>query len=538
LNLDKTSILALIVCFFSYVGYESYMNDKYPNRFKTAPPTAAKVSVSSKKEIREPVKAELNLPEEDFSEVKTASIEDLTLETPVAKYIFEQKSGGLKHLHLKNYLDDKKENPIDLITNKLELSGSSKVKQRGTFTHNVIKTENEITFWRMQGPWKISHTYTLNSNSSYGFDLVFSWKNTSQDMQELKSVVNLSSVVKDHPKNSSSFASSFVLPVKRSLITGIHKEAEWKDLKEFCSEEASEVNKNWGNQKIDYFGLDDHYFLRVLIPQSNSSYLSLTRSDNCKPQFQTYLDQGEVGPDESVRYSFKGWFGPKSLSQMQSYDEVLSSSLDYGFFATVSEWLFALLKTCFEFLGNWGLAIILMTVIVKTIFYPLTRMSAVSMHKMKVIQPEMDRIKEKHKDNPAKQQQEVMKFMSQNKVNPIKGCLPILPTMPVFIALWRVLSNSVELRHANFFGWLSDLSQKDPYYITPVLLTLVTILQQKLTPKTASMDKTQEKIMMAMPIMFGVISLQFPSGMVLYMLTNAVVSILQQQWLNKKLQTA
>ena len=194
-----------------------------------------------------------------------------------------------------------------------------------------------------------------------------------------------------------------------------------------------------------------------------------------KPHFQTYLDQGEISPGESASYSFKGWFGPKSLSKMQSYDSVLSSSLDFGFFSTVSKWLFALLKICFEFLGNWGLAIILMTIIVKTIFYPLTKMSAVSMHKLKLLQPEMDRVKEKYKDDPAKQSQEVMKFMSQHKVNPAKGCLPVLPTMPVWIALWRVLSNSVELRHASFFGWLSDLSQKDPYYITPIILILVSI---------------------------------------------------------------
>ena len=249
---------------------------------------------------------------------------------------------------------------------------------------------------------------------------------------------------------------------------------------------------------------------------------------------QIHLDQGEVLPGESVQYNFKSWLGPKVLNQIEGYHPPLKSTLDFGFFATISEWLFILLKTFFGFVGNWGVAIILMTILIKTLFYPLTKLSAVSMNKMKLLQPEMNLIKERFKDDQVKQQQETMKFMASHKINPMKGCLPILPTIPVFIAIWRVLSNSIELRHAPFMGWISDLSQEDPYFITPLILTAIMFLQQKMTPN-ASIDKTQEKIMMIIPIMFGAMSLKFPAGLVIYMLTNTIVSILQQQWLNKKL---
>jgi YidC/Oxa1 family membrane protein insertase len=538
LNFDKTSIIGLIACVLGYITYENYMNSKYPNRFKSPSPQT-KVSLETvQKPILPKVAEETAETKEDLG-ISLLSDEDLTIKTSVAEYIFDQKSGGLKHLRLSKYLDESKKNSIDLIPNNLELYGSSFFSKANNFTHNVSKQDREITFWRMEGPWKISHTYKIDSDSSYGFDLIFSWENTSSTSQELKSVVYLNSNIVGKNENQAGYLEKYAnsaLQAKKALLVGVQKDAEWKDLKEFCTED--QVGKKWNMQKIDYFGIDDHYFIKVLLPQSKFSYFSYERKNKrgCQAQMQTYLDQGEVDPGQSVNYSFKGWFGPKALSQVEAYAPVLTSCLDFGFFATVSEWLFALLQACFNFVGNWGFAIILMTIIIKTLFYPLTKITAVSMHKMKALQPEMNLIKEKFKDDPAKQQKEVMKFMSANKVNPLKGCLPILPTIPVFIAFWRVLSSSIELRHANFWGWIGDLSQKDPYYITPIILMVVMFVQQKLTPNT-SMDKTQEKIMLIMPIMFGVISLNFPAGMVLYMLTNAIVSILQQQWLNKKLQT-
>jgi YidC/Oxa1 family membrane protein insertase len=156
------------------------------------------------------------------------------------------------------------------------------------------------------------------------------------------------------------------------------------------------------------------------------------------------------------------------------------------------------------------------------------------MKRMQKFTPEINRIKEKYKDDKQAQQREMMQFLGKHKINPAKGCLPILPQIPVFIAFYNVLSQSIELRHAPFYGWIQDLSAQDPYYVTPLLLGVGMLIQQKLTPNP-TMDKTQERIMMMMPIMFTFMMLTLPAGMVLYMITNTIVSILQQQWLNRHL---
>ena len=170
----------------------------------------------------------------------------------------------------------------------------------------------------------------------------------------------------------------------------------------------------------------------------------------------------------------------------------------------------------------------------RLLFYPPTKKAATSAHKMKKFNPEMQRLRERYKDDPRTQQQEVMRFMAAHKLNPMQGCLPILPQIPVFLAFYRVLSSAIELRHAPFFGWIQDLSVADPYFVTPLLLGVGMFLQQKLTPM-AGVDKTQEKVMLAMPLIFTVMMLTLPAGMVLYMLANTVMSIAQQQWLNRKL---
>jgi YidC/Oxa1 family membrane protein insertase len=156
------------------------------------------------------------------------------------------------------------------------------------------------------------------------------------------------------------------------------------------------------------------------------------------------------------------------------------------------------------------------------------------MHKMKKLNPQMAAIKEKFKDDRARQQQELMKFMGANKINPMKGCLPVLPQIPVFFAFYQVLQTSISLRHASFGLWIQDLSAMDPYFVTPLLMGVAMFVQQKLTP-TSGMDKTQEKILMLMPIMFTVMMLTLPAGLTLYMLTNTVIGIAQQKWLYHRL---
>ena len=249
-----------------------------------------------------------------------------------------------------------------------------------------------------------------------------------------------------------------------------------------------------------------------------------------------HLQQGSINPQDSISMSFKTWFGPKVADLLEAYEPRLSETQDLGMFSVISKPLFLVMKSIESALGNWGLAIIVLTLLIKLIFYPLTKQAAIAQNRMKKLQPEMNKIKEKFKDDQRRQQQEIMRFMGTHKVNPAKGCLPILPQIPVFIAFYRLLSTSIELRQAPFYGWISDLSVADPYFITPIFLGLTMLVQQKLMP-TTGLDKTQERIMMMLPLVFSIMMLTLPAGMVLYMLTNTVVSIAQQQWLNKRLKT-
>ena len=291
-------------------------------------------------------------------------------------------------------------------------------------------------------------------------------------------------------------------------------------------------------ESVDFIGFDMHYFLSVFRSDQKLNYEmgreKSERSTICPMSLVAYEKQGLVEPGQKVSMKFTGYFGPKDVELLEAEDAKFTDTIRFGWFSVLAKPLLTAVKTFYNVLGNYGIAIIIVTIILKILFYPLTRSAAVSMKRMQKLNPEMTKLREKYKDDPQRQQRELMTFMAKHKVNPAKGCLPILPQIPVFIAFYNVLSQAIELRHAPFFGWIHDLASADPYYITPILLGLGMFVQQKLTPNP-SMDKNQEKIMLMMPLIFTVMMLSLPAGMVLYMIANTAVSIVQQQWLNNRL---
>jgi YidC/Oxa1 family membrane protein insertase len=192
-----------------------------------------------------------------------------------------------------------------------------------------------------------------------------------------------------------------------------------------------------------------------------------------------------------------------------------------------------ILNLFYTFIPNYGLAIIFLSIAIKVIFWPLTHKSQKSMKEMQKIQPKIAELKEKYKDNKEELNRKTMEFYRTNKVNPLGGCLPIIIQIPVFFALYRVLLNSIELRHAPFISfWINDLSSKDPTYVSPLLMGASMFMQQKMTPTVG--DPAQAKIMLVMPIMFTFMFLSFPSGLVIYWLVSNVLSIVQQYYINKQ----
>jgi YidC/Oxa1 family membrane protein insertase len=214
----------------------------------------------------------------------------------------------------------------------------------------------------------------------------------------------------------------------------------------------------------------------------------------------------------------------------------LVAAIHYGWLDVIAKPLVRILQFFHKYVGNYGLAIILLTIVIKIVFWPLSHKSYKSMNRMKKIQPMMKELKEKYKDDRQKMNQELMRLYKTYKVNPAGGCLPMLLQIPVFIGLYEALLGSIELRHASFIPevpftdivWLADLAAKDPLYVSPVLMGLSMFLQQKLSPQAG--DPTQAKIMMFMPVFLTFIFLNFPAGLVVYFITNNLLSMLQQ-WL-------
>jgi YidC/Oxa1 family membrane protein insertase len=290
-----------------------------------------------------------------------------------------------------------------------------------------------------------------------------------------------------------------------------------------------------------WMGLDTRYFVLAVVPSrdvandlgAQIAHDNLAGNDAVRGSL-VFPSNGK--PD--VELAARVYFGPKDMTALTKVDPLLSDAINFGWTSfiaipllTALKWLYANLPYAIR---NYGIAIILLTFGIKMLLFPLMYKSMTSMAKMSKLQPQMNALREKHKDNKEKLNQEMMTFMKTNGYNPISGCLPMILQMPIFFALYRVLFNSMELYHAPFAGWIHDLSSPDPFYVTPILLCGLMFLQQKLSPNTAS-DPAQQKMLQIMPVMFGAFMLMLPSGLTIYMVVNSAVSISQQYYLNRKL---
>jgi len=245
------------------------------------------------------------------------------------------------------------------------------------------------------------------------------------------------------------------------------------------------------------------------------------------------LAVGSIEPGASKAIDSQLYLGPQEEKKI----EVLASGLDlvkdYGWFTIIAKPLFWLLEKLHGVIGNWGWAIVALVVLLKAAFYSLNASAYKSMAKMKAVNPRITELRERMKDKPQQMQQEMMRIYKEEKVNPLGSCLPIVAQMPVFIALYWVLLSSVEMRNAPWIGWIKDLSVQDPYYILPVVMTATTLLQTWLNPTPP--DPMQARLMWIMPLVFGIMFFFFPAGLVLYWITNNVLSIAQQWVINKRL---
>ncbi|WJW75504.1 membrane protein insertase YidC [Thiohalobacter sp. IOR34] len=278
-----------------------------------------------------------------------------------------------------------------------------------------------------------------------------------------------------------------------------------------------------------------HYFLGALIPPRGETdhYYSKALGNDL------YV-LGLIGPNhslqpgESVTFNTEVYLGPKLQARLAEIAEGLELTVDYGVLTVLAKPIYWLMEKIYALVGNWGWTIIILTLLIKLAFYKPSEMSYKSMAQMRKLGPRLQKLKERYGDDKQKLNQAMMEMYRTEKINPLGGCLPILIQIPVFIALYWVLLESVEMRQAPFILWLTDLSSKDPYYILPLIMGVTMFIQQKLNP--APMDPIQAKVMMMLPVVFTVFFAFFPSGLVLYWVTNNVLSIAQQWVITRRIE--
>jgi YidC/Oxa1 family membrane protein insertase len=318
-----------------------------------------------------------------------------------------------------------------------------------------------------------------------------------------------------------------------STFTGVALYDQAGKFQKRSPEDIQKHPQEWETHQ-GWIAMIQHYFLNALIPNDGDSYRYKTSygADNIYSASMLGPEL-TILPKEMKKTGFVFYAGPEDAEQLKKLAPGLDRTIDYGILWPIAAFIFWVMKKIHVFFHNWGVAIILVTVLIKALFYRFSASSYRSMAKMKQLAPKLEKMKERYGEDKQKMSQAMMELYKTEKVNPLGGCLPIIVQIPFFIALYWVIMESVELRQAPFMLWISDLSERDPYFVLPLLMGLTMFIQQKLSPPAT--DPTQQKVMMLMPIVFTGLFLYFPAGLVLYWVVNNALSILQQWWITRSI---
>ena len=475
----------------------------------------------------------------NFSEYDNAKT--VTVNTGVFKDLqVSLNNGAIISASLKDYkvsLDDKSAMPLLTSKDKSQYIAKSNIvvdKKPLTieFKNDGLKKEGNKQVLTLSGSangLNIVRTYTFD-DAKYNISISQSITNTGATPAN---VIIDNSFARDFDPAGDSFS---LLNAHSYTFTGVaYSTSEDK----FRKESFKDIAKTNGDPKIitnvgnGWVAFVEHYFESAWIPQSSNSVIYY------KNIGENVFEAGEytsmtIQPNQSQDATSVLYSGPIIKNNLAPLAPNLEKTLDYGMLSFFSEIIFWVMFHIHALVGNWGLAIILVTCLIKAIFCPLSAKSYRSMAKMRMLQPRVKRLQESYKDDKQALGKKMMEMYKSEKVNPLSGCLPMVIQIPIFISLYWVLLESVELRHAPFIFWIHDLSMKDPYFVLPVLMGISMFLQQKISPAPA--DPMQAKIMMLLPVMFTFLFSSFPAGLVLYWLTNNLISITQQYLITRHYQ--
>ncbi len=357
------------------------------------------------------------------------------------------------------------------------------------------------------------------TKGSHSIDLTYSISNNSSEQKQVQQFAQLKQSMLRQD-------GSMFMPTYRGAAFSTDEDKYTKyDFDEMLDKSLKDITLGGWTAMIE------HYFVSAWVPpqdQDNTLFSRVLQETNGVIGFTgepILIGAGQTGELSSILY-----LGPKDQDTLAKIAEGLDLTVDYGFLWMISQPLFKFLQFIQSFVGNWGFSIIIITVVVKGVMYPLTKKQYESMAKMRNLKPKMDALKERYGDDRQKMQQAMMKMYKEDKVNPMGGCFPLLLQMPIFLALYWVLLESVELRHADFIFWITDLSAKDPFFVLPILTGISMYLLQKLQPMTMT-DPMQQKIMQFMPVAMSLFFFLFPAGLVLYWLISNIITLVQAKFI-------
>lgn len=530
---NKRILLATLLCFITIIGWQFFA--EYMGWIPATETTQVAVEQVQETPLTDEIFSsvpEMTTPQALFA---PAPGESIIVDTPLYTAKFHSGGGILESFTLKNFKQGlSPDSPnLNMITPE-----AATISPMGVLI-------NGQPSWSM-GTWTVSHTNTYLASGETAILTFKGEMDTYSITREITFHADtylMSETLTLHGKTTSPILSRVGYNVGVTSFSSEKSSHDpmkmvWNMDGKFKDENSVKKLTKEGilEQGPIYFGgLMNNYFLSAVAPVNKEATLKGRIQNNVwRVALETPTKSTSMGSPISEQVTW--WFGPKDKALLTAAPNDLISSIDMGTFGFLARPLVTLLSFFHGFLGNWGVAIIFLTLLIKIIFWPLTRKSYKSMEQMKKIQPMMKEIQDKYPDDKQAMSREVMQLYKTYNVNPMSGCLPMLVQLPVFIALYQTLLNAIDLRHAAFITylpftdilWLADLSVKDPLYITPLLMGATMFLQQKLAP--AMGDPMQRKVMMFMPVIFTFMFLQFPAGLVLYWLCNNVLSIAQQWW--------
>ncbi|MES2802409.1 MAG: YidC/Oxa1 family insertase periplasmic-domain containing protein [Bdellovibrionota bacterium] len=509
-------LMAIAVTFFGLWGWQFYLSKKYPPKPVTEQvATTASGTTSTAAAATTTAAAGTSATLNAATTLATVEEKTFPYEDDTVKFEVSSRGLGIKNFTLKKYTDRKGQQiNFTSVEGQAELLANNNV-----VNFSVEKTGDfEFTGSALVEGKKISRKITYNKDtmsfaSEADFDLGFE-------------SLSIKLFQKHH------------LPESTSFLTPSFEQQDfiWMEAGSAMSESIAGLKENEGFTKsataATMASIGTQYFTAAAVNRADivPSILNKVESNLASVNISYNLKDAKITKINQAIY-----LGPKQTDALAKIDTQLTETLNYGMFGFISALLMKLLIFMHSILGNWGLAIIALTLVVRSILLPFNVMSFRSAQSMQKVKPKLDAIREKYKSDPMRMNKETMAVMKENNANPLSGCLPMLIQIPIFFALWRAIGSSIEIYQQPFFGWITDLSYHDTFFVFPVLMGITMYLQQKMTPTT--MDPMQAKILNFMPIIFTLFMLTLPSGLTLYNFVSALFGVIQQYFLLKETKT-